>query len=105
VTKHQMPVQADQSRLWGHVASLPCQRPDCYGLCGPVQVSHSNSQRDGKGMGLKAYPWRVAALGVRCHQELDSGKHLSKQERREQWDEAHRATIGELFRLGLVRPV
>jgi hypothetical protein len=105
VTKHQMPHPVDQPRLWGHVASLPCQRPDCWGLCGPVQVSHSNQGRDGKGMGLKAYPWRVAALGAQCHHELDQGNKLSKAERREQWDEAHRATMGELFSRGLVRPV
>jgi hypothetical protein len=56
-------------------------------------------------MGLKAYPWRVAALGAQCHHELDQGNKLSKAERREQWDEAHRATMGELFSRGLVRPV
>ncbi len=99
--KHQMPVQADQSRLWGHVASLPCQRCGCHG----VQVAHSNSSRDGKGMGLKAYPWRVAALCPACHVEIDSGKTLTKQERREAWEESHRKTIGELFARGLVRPV
>ena len=99
--KYQMPIQADQSRLWGHVASLPCQHCGAHG----VEVSHSNSSRDGKGMGLKAYPWRVAALCRACHVEIDSGKDMSKQERREAWDEAHRSTLGELFRLGLVRPV
>ena len=103
--KYKLPVAADQSRLFGHVASLPCQRVECPGACGRVEVAHSNQQRDGKGTGLKAYPWRVAALGKACHQELDSGKALSKEERRQQWDEAHRRTVGELFRLGLVRPV
>ena len=105
MTKHQMPIQADQSRLWGHVASLPCQRDECPGGCGDTQVSHSNQGRDGKGMGLKSYPWRVAGLGGRCHWEIDHGPTLTKEERREQWDRAHRNTIGELFRLGLVRPV
>lgn len=99
------PVAADERRLFGHVASLRCQRAECPGGCGPVQVSHSNQLRDGKGRGTKADAWRVAVLGVRCHEELDSGKRLSKQERREQWDEAHRRTIGELFRIGAIRPV
>lgn len=100
-----LPIAADESRLYGHVASLPCLRVECPGDCGPVQVSHSNQLRDGKGRGTKADSWRVAALGCRCHEEIDSGKNLSKQERREQWDEAHRRTIGELFRIGAIRPV
>lgn len=100
MTRYTMPHPGDEKRLFGHVASLPCQRCDAHG----VQVSHSNAQRDGKGMGLKAYPWRVAALCPACHVEIDSGPHLSKAERREAWDEAHRKTIGELIRLGLLRP-
>lgn len=102
MTKYAMPYPADQSRLWGAVASLPCQFPGC-GRHG-VQVAHSNQSRDGKGMGLKSYPWRVAALCPEHHVEIDSGKSLSKQERIELWDSAHRNTIGELFRLGLIRP-
>lgn len=70
-----------------------------------MQVAHSNQLRDGKARGLKSFPWRIAAMGERCHWEIDQGPRLSKQERREQWDEAHRRTIGELFRLGLIRPV
>ena len=55
-------------------------------------------------MSLKAHPWRVAAICPSCHVEIDSGKNLTKAQRIEQWDEAHRNTIGELFRLGLIRP-
>jgi hypothetical protein len=100
---YSMPVKADEGRLFQHVASLPCQWPGC-GRHG-VQVAHSNALRDGKGRGLKAFPWRVAALCPEHHYELDQGKNLSKQERRDGFDEAHRATIGELFAQGLVRPV
>jgi hypothetical protein len=32
-----------------------------------------------------------------CHAELDQGKNLSKAERLEMWEEAHRKTIGLLF--------
>ena len=102
MTRYSMPVKADQSRLWGHVASLDCQ---WCGKPGPSQVSHSNQQKDGKGMGLKAHPWRVAALCVECHVLIDSAKDLTKEERRSVWDEAHRATMGELFARELVRPV
>lgn len=101
---YSMPTASDESRLYGHVASLSCQRPGC-GISGRTQVTHSNQQRDGKGMGIKVYPWRVAALCAECHQEIDHGNALSKAERRELWDEAHRKTIGQLFELGLIRPV
>lgn len=97
-----MPIAADEAKLYGHVASLPCAR--CW-TEGRTQVAHSNQLRDGKGRGLKAYPWRVAALCDGCHTEIDSGKNMTKAERREAWDEAHRWTLGELFARGLLRPV
>lgn len=96
-----MPVAADERRLYAAVATLPCQRCGRHG----VQVAHSNQQRDGKGRGIKAFPWRIAALCPECHAEIDSGVAMTKQERREAWDEAHRATVGELFARGLIRPV
>jgi len=98
---YSLPVKADERKLYGHVASLPCQR--CWRE-GRTQVSHSNQLLDGKGRGLKAYPWRVAALCDECHAMIDQGKDMSKVERREAWDSAHRATVGELFSRGLVRP-
>lgn len=81
------------------VASLPCQ---ICGVQGRTQASHSNQLRDGKGMGIKAHDYRIAALCVECHAEIDQGKNMSKAEKIALWDEAHRSTIGELFRLGLV---
>ena len=60
-------------------------------------AAHSNQLRDGKGRGIKANDYRVAALCYRCHMELDQGKDLSKLERVEMWEEAHRKTIGLLF--------
>lgn len=99
--KYTMPYPADQKKLFGHVASLPCQRCGAHG----VQVSHSNQSRDGKAMSLKSYPYRVAALCPSCHTEIDSGKSLSRSERIDAWEQAYRATVGQLFELGLVRPV
>jgi hypothetical protein len=98
--KYQMPTPSDQKKLFAAVATLPCQ------VCGRdgVQVAHSNQSRDGKGMSLKSYPWRVAAICPACHVEIDSGKNLSRQERIDTWEQAHRSTIGELFARGLVRP-
>jgi len=79
---------------------LPCQH--CGISDGTVVAAHSNQLRDGKGRGLKAHDYRVASLCYRCHMELDQGKDLSKQERTELWEEAHRKTIGQLFERGFI---
>ena len=73
----------------------PCQA--CGREDGTVLAAHSNQLRDGKGRGIKADDHRTAALCYTCHMELDQGKSLSKAERVEMWEEAHRATIGWLF--------
>ena len=51
-------------------------------------------------MGIKAHDFRIAALCSACHHELDQGVKLSRQERLELWEEAHRRTIGWLFESG-----
>jgi hypothetical protein len=92
----------DEARLWNHVRSLPCAR--CWRE-GNTEVSHSNQLIDGKGRGLKSYPWRIAALCHECHAMIDQGKEFTKAERIAAWESAHRWTVGELFVRGLVRPV
>jgi len=88
-------------KLLRAVASLPCAY--CGRQDGTVVAAHSNQLRDGKGRGLKAHDYRVAALCFRCHHDIDQGKHLGKEARRELWEEAHRASIGALFEAGLLR--
>ena len=73
----------------------PCQT--CGRSDGTIVAAHSNQLRDGKGRGLKANDYRVAALCFTCHAEIDQGTKLSKAERIEIWEEAHRKTIGWLF--------
>jgi hypothetical protein len=73
----------------------PCQA--CGREDGTVVAAHSNQLRDGKGRGIKADDFRVASLCFACHQELDQGTRLSKAERVEMFEEAHRSTIGWLF--------
>jgi hypothetical protein len=73
----------------------PCQH--CGKEDGTVVAAHSNQLRDGKGRGIKAHDYRVAALCYWCHMELDQGKNLSKSEREDLWENAHRKTIGWLF--------
>ena len=79
---------------------LPCQH--CGTSDGTVVAAHSNQLRDGKGRGLKAHDYRVAALCYKCHMELDQGKDMSKQERIDLWEEAHRKTIGLMFEQGFI---
>ena len=74
------------------VAGLSCQ--SC-GMDNGVQAAHSN-WGGGKGKGIKADDNLVAALCLKCHYEIDQGAHLSKDERKEMWLKAHKATIETL---------
>jgi len=82
---------------------LPCQH--CGHNDGTVVAAHSNQLRDGKGRGLKAHDFRIAALCYTCHMELDQGTKLSKSLRVEMWEEAHRKTIGEMFLREIIGPI
>lgn len=81
------------------VASLPCQ---CCGMEGRTQASHSNQSRDGKGAMIKAQDFRTAAICVECHSEIDQGSTMSREERIQMWEDAHRKTIGELIQRNLL---
>lgn len=69
---------------------------------GTVVAAHSNQLRDGKGKGIKAHDYRIAALCYRCHMAIDQGHRMSKQEKEAAWEQAHRTTIGWLFERGKV---
>ena len=77
------------------VRESPCQ--NCGAQDGTICAAHSNQLRDGKGRGIKADDYRIAALCFRCHSELDQGTKMSRAERVELWEEAHRKTVGWLF--------
>lgn len=84
--------------------------PHCMGCGrrndGSVVAAHSNSARDGKGRGLKAADYRIAFLCTHpCHYEIDQGSRMSREERVEFWENAHRATIGWLFESGHLKVV
>jgi ribosomal protein S27AE len=79
----------------------PCQH--CGKQDGTIVAAHSNQLRDGKGRGIKAHDYRTAALCYWCHMELDQGKDLSKADREELWENAHRKTIGWLFDTDRIR--
>lgn len=77
------------------VRESSCQ--NCGSQNGTVVAAHSNQLRDGKGRGIKADDYRIAALCFECHSELDQGTRMSRAERVELWEESHRKTIGWLF--------
>jgi hypothetical protein len=75
------------------VASLRCQH--CGNTEG-VQAAHANWSEFGKGRGIKASDIYTAALCQGCHQILDSGKDLTKEQRKEMWVNAHKKTVETL---------
>ena len=80
------------------VASLSCQ--SC-GMDNGVQAAHSNwTEWGGKGKSLKSSDEYTAALCLSCHYEIDQGAHLSKDERKKIWLEAHVATVENLCNQG-----
>lgn len=70
---------------------------------GTVVAAHSNWAEDGKGMGIKAHDYKIAALCFRCHMALDQGKEMSKDERKKMWQNAHNKTIAWLFESGRLK--
>lgn len=79
------------------VATLPCV------LCGAhgTQAAHRNL---GKALGLKTDDAWTAALCPPCHRDIDSGRELSREERRTLMDEAILLTLQQLARRGLIGP-
>lgn len=70
-------------------------------LCGAygVQAAHRNM---GKGMGMKVSDALTAALCPECHVRIDSGRDLTRDERRAMLDDAIIRTIEQLVDRGLV---
>jgi len=87
-------------KLLRAVREAPCQ--NCGISDGTVVAAHSNQLRDGKGRSIKAHDYRIAALCHSCHFELDQGSTWNKEERKQIWEDAHRATIGWLFDNGIM---
>jgi hypothetical protein len=89
-------------KLLSLAKGAPCQY--CGRQDGSTVAAHSNQQRDGKGVGFKAADYRISFLCFHCHNLCDGreGK-LTKEEKREMWEEAHRKTIGYMFENGLIK--
>jgi len=80
-------------KLLENARLIPCQC--CMADDGTVVAAHTN-WGGGKGRGIKADDNLVAALCLKCHYEIDQGAHLSKDERKEMWQKAHKATVKAL---------
>jgi hypothetical protein len=71
---------------------LPCQV--CGRNNGTVVAAHRN---EGKGMGLKVSDALVCSMCFECHSEMDNGKSLTKDERRDMWNRAFISTMKEFI--------
>lgn len=61
---------------------------------GTTVAAHSNQQRHGKGMGIKAHDCFVAYLCFRCHSWIDQGcDGAGGAHRASAWDLAHKRSI------------
>lgn len=65
-------------------------------------MAHANWSEYGKGMGIKAHDWAVAAICHQCHADIDSGS-LSRKEKRDNWESAHIKTLEWIFETGIVK--
>jgi len=70
-----------------------------------VVMAHSNASADGKGLGLKAHDFMVAATCNACHAAIDGRMPWrdDKLTAREAWEQAYRRTWLYLWQNGLVR--
>jgi len=78
------------------VAELPCVLCEREGM---TQAAHRNM---GKGLGIKTDDCHTAALCVKCHADLDSGKDLDREQRRSVMDAAILDTLLMLVQAGKV---
>ena len=88
-------------KLLDHLHDAPCCFVcRCHGDGTNIVPAHSNQLRDGKGKGIKAHDYRVAAVCNKCHMEIDQGKNWTLEEKRRAWEEAHRDTMAWLIEDG-----
>ena len=78
------------------VASLPCQSCGSEG----TQAAHRNQ---GKGLALKTSDALVVALCPTCHHELDQGMDMTKEQRRDFWNQCYIKQMQYMIETGLVK--
>jgi hypothetical protein len=76
---------------------LPCAS------CGANDSSVAAHRNEGKGMGMKVSDALVAALCFQCHTDLDQGKTMNREERRELWNQAYIKTMQYMIENNILR--
>lgn len=79
--------------------AIPCQH--CGRDDGTVCGAHPNTLKAHKGRGIKADDHLCASLCFTCHQSLDQGSRLSRDEREAMHSNAWRNTVRTLVQRGL----
>jgi hypothetical protein len=92
MTRAKFPYFRSRAHLMA-VSALDCQ---LCGKGGPSQAAHSNQAIHGKGRSIKASDEYTAALCQSCHTEIDSGHHLTGEQRAQLWDLAYQRTCAAL---------
>lgn len=67
------------------------------------EPAHSNSVVQGKGGAMKAHDCFFVPACRSCHQRLDQGKDMTKEERRETWERAYWEFVPMAWASGLWR--
>ena len=82
--------------------SFPCQLqlPCCEGGVG--EPAHSNQARHGKGGAMKAHDCFHVPGCRSCHRELDQGRTMTRDEKREAWQAAFDRYLPLLWASGLL---
>lgn len=82
---------------------FPCQLqlPCCEGGdCG--EPAHSNQAKHGKGGAMKAHDCYFVPACRACHRELDQGRTMTRDEKREAWERGFWRTLPMLWESGLI---
>ena len=80
----------------------PCQ--SCGSEDYTTVAAHSNQSRDGRGYAHKSADYRVAYLCMHCHDLVDGrAGALTRAEKVDLFEAAHRRTIGYIFESGIVK--
>jgi hypothetical protein len=64
------------------------------------EPAHSNLQRHGRGASFKSHDIYHAAACHACHQEIDHGKNLTREQREDYWQRGFERTMLEYVRRG-----
>lgn len=67
------------------------------------EPAHSNSQRHGKGMSIKADDCFHVAACHACHAELDQGRRFTREEKAEFWQAGYDRTMALYWRNGWLK--